>query len=211
MMINKRILIPAIIGAVLVIIFLVASATQTSNDRVGKTAVTVQVGPNDAEVSVDGNKSSAGTLYLPPGEHTFKATKPGWEEKEKKVTVGEDPVEVKLVLRPFSEAAENWIAQNPQAELERELLAGQIANQEGEQLYLKNPIIDRLPYTTADYEITYREDKASPTGVVVMVLTTTTAGRTAALAQMRSWNQDPATLDIEYVGFVNPLRKSGGQ
>lgn len=211
MMINKRILIPAIIGAILVVIFLVASATQTSNDRVGKTAVTVLVGPNDADITVDGNKSSAGTLYLPPGEHTFKATKAGWEEKEKKITVGEDPVEVKLVLKPISEAAENWMAQNPQAELDRELLAGQIANEDGEQLYLKNPIIDRLPFATSDYEITYREDKTRPTGIVIMIMTTTTAGRTAALAQIRTWNQDPSTLDIEYVGYANPLQKNGGQ
>lgn len=204
-MIDQRIKLIAIIaGAVAVV--LIGFGAVTLLFRTGKTEVNVIVYPPDAKLTINGQPSNAGNMYLAPGEYTFKATRSGWKEAVVTQTIGNEPATINVLPEPETTEAYEWLDRDVNETIQREGIIGRIKAEEGEALYEKNKFIFDLPYTGTDFEITYNETDQSPTGIEVLIIATTPSARTAALDYLRGLGYDPSTMYIKYVGFNNPLQ-----
>lgn len=174
----------------------------------GKTAVTIQVLPQDASITIDAQSSHAGKVFVAPGTHTFKATKNGYKEDVQTVTIGKDPATV--ILLPTGGATS---ADTLNLQLQREAQGGSLADTRGKSLAERNPIISHLPYpfdqpyvlTPRDYEINYEVTNESKTGVRIKINGVDSIERQAALEQIRIWGYDPSDMDIQFIDFKNPL------
>lgn len=177
--------------------------------RQGKTRVTIDVVPVNSLITIDGRNVKGSVQYIQPGEHTFTAHITGFSDDTRKVNIGTSETTVYLLPAPFTTDAQNWIKNNPDFQSQREGIAGQIANQRGEALRAANPLINQLPYVPDDmlFSLDYTTTRDDPPTIYYTISNSSPDGRKEALSWLRSVNVDPATIDLRYSDFNNPLIK----
>lgn len=175
--------------------------------RSGKEAVTVYLVPSDATLTANGERISAGTAYLKPGNYTVKASKDGFREYSTQVTINApNQTEIDIALGPVSEEAKKWVAEHQDLYLAYEGRVGGRANKRGEAFSEKNPITSRLPVTNLLYSIGYRSDTSDPSGNSIIIEIDTTRGyRRAALEKIREIGYDPTDYKINFTNYENPF------
>lgn len=173
----------------------------------GKTKVNVIVIPSNAKVTVNNKELSSNTLYLEPGDYTFKASAAGYKDDVQDVLIADESIELGLVPAPDSEAARQWLADNPQIQLQREAIGGQNADRNGERIRKATPLITKLPRTELNgpYEIGYGPAPDRKDGIFIEVNYSSPNGRKKALKWIREQGVDPTDLEIRYIDFSNPL------
>lgn len=189
--------------------FVVVALFLTSQvGRSGKIAVTVEVLPKDSQVMLDGKEIDEGTIYLAPKTYTFTAAKAGFETVSVNLTVTEDNHYVGLLPKPASADAENWAAKED-VWPERERIAGRRSETLGKETALRNPLLDKLPYSDimGPFTVDYAFLKTDSTKTRVVIYNSTENGRIKALQWIRSQGVDPADLMIEFEDFDNPTSR----
>lgn len=173
----------------------------------GKTKVGITVVPSNSQVTVDGKEVSSGTVYLKPGDYTFKASANGYKDDVQDVLVENESIKLGLVPVPDSEAARQWLADNPQIQRQRESIGGQNADRNGERVRKATPLISKLPRTELNgpYEIGYGPSLDRKDGIFIEINYSSPNGRKKALKWIRDQGTDPTDLEIRYVDFSNPL------
>ena len=204
-MIDQRIKLIAIIAGAVAIV-LIGFGFINLLLRSGKTEVNIVVYPEDSKVTINDQPSATGTIFLEPGEYTFKANHSGWKEAVVTQTITNEPATISLLPEPETTEALEWINNNTRSSLDREAVVGRIKDEEGRALYEDKQYTFDLPYTGPDYEITYNETDQSPNGIEVLIIATAPSARTAALDYLRGLGYDPSVMYIKYVGFNNPLQ-----
>lgn len=157
---RKKIL---IIGAVLALA-LVAWALFSAGQRQGKIRVSVLAAPVDSKITMNGKAVKAGSLYVSPGEHVFKAVREHFNDFETKVTIKaslQDPIY--LIPYPADNKAYDILVSNPK---NQEILDqfGAYNNrlaQKNLQKYQK--VLNELPTQNSHFKIDY---SASESGAV---------------------------------------------
>ena len=172
--------------------------------RLGKIAVDIRVNPEDAAIIIDGDKSHAGTVYLRPGTHTFKAAKSGWFADEVTVSVSKNNATVALLPQPDSDEAQQQAEDDA---MKREGLSSTAANTRGVDIRSANPILNKLPYSdiSGPYKIDYgfnQQDEKTP---YLIVSYSTPHGREKALKWLKSNKLDVTTTEVVFQDFISPI------
>jgi len=205
---NKRNLVIGLVAAVLIVIFLFSLIANS-----GKTAVTVEVIPNDANLTMNGKTVKPGTLRLSPGEYTVEAAKDGFETDTYTVTVGDENLEVGLIPTPVSDEALAWLNENPEIQLRREELGGQRAAQRGLAFEAETPLLTQLPHNSilpykgeyGPFSVDYGPSREREFGIFLLISNSSPDGRRNALEWIRDQGYDPTDFEIVYDDFDNPL------
>lgn len=191
----------AIIFAVVLSVTLYGAYLQYA--RSGKTGVNITIVADTPTLTINGQKSTVGKLYLKPGTYEMKAEAAGFDSAQKTVTVGKDEVTTSFLLTPVSEAAKTWALQHNGAYLQAERQAGEETRKEGEAFTAANPITQYLPQKTSYYAINYRLDDKQQ--VVLQISATTPLGRQVAIEKIRSFGFDPTNYKVEFTDIKNPF------
>lgn len=202
---NKYIVVSSIIFGLLVVFLIVIAIVNYLNTQ-GKIKVSIQFLPTDAKVYVDGTTITGDTTYLTPGEHTFVASKAGFADDKQVLSISKDINVVGLAPNPQSNEAIQW-ASDPSIQAQREAIGTIAASSRGNTLTTNNPIITQLPYVdiSGPFAIDYGYTGAGNTSIYLSIHDSTPHGRQGAIDWIKSQGFDPATLDIRFDGFNNPL------
>ena len=151
-MIRRMIIVAAVVALVIGLWQLVAY-----EQHKGLIKINIVVLPEDSKLTVDGNASKAGNVYVAPGSHKLKATREDFEDVTQTVNTSEvkPGTIIYLLPKPNSEAAKNWLLQHPDVQRKREAVGGLEAQQQQQELNQKFPIITKLPHENLHYKIDY--------------------------------------------------------
>lgn len=202
----------AIITSVLLFLALIGYAIYTISVRAGKIQTSITVYPEDAIVSIDGKKSSSTSEYLMPGKHTFVAHKNGFLDDTETLYISETTKSVVLLPTPDSDSALQW-ANQQDVQAYRETLGGQQANIRGTDLTSRYPLMKDLPYIDINgpFALDYGYKGQGNSDIFFLIHESTPNGRKAAFEWIRQKGIDPATLDIRYDEYQNPLTSGAAQ
>ena len=76
--------------------------------RAGKTAVSFVVSPDETQIEFNNQKiTGSRTVYLKPGEYSFKATRDGFRENTIQTTIKDKPVRVVFALTPTGKVSKS--------------------------------------------------------------------------------------------------------
>ncbi len=175
--------------------------------RVGEERVRITVVPKDAQVSLNGQPEKKRTLYLKSGDYTFSAHKDGFKEDVQKISIKGKSIEVNLIPSPDSQAAFDFLKDNPEIQQQREAIGAIRAKEKGEKLEAVNPIIALLPYSqqTPPFTIDFGASKDRENDTFLVISDSSPNGRTEALRWIRQQGVDPTDLEIIFSDYVNPL------
>lgn len=203
---RNRIILVVIITVILLLGF-GAYSVYMSIQRAGKLAVELVVVPSDAKIEMNGQQVNANGLYAAPGDYVFSASKEGFKKMETHIHIADGlPNTVTLPLEPESNEAKEWVSKNQDQYASLEGAAGKAANEQGEVVSEKNPVIQVLPYKNLLYTIGYKNDLSDPTGKSIIVTIDAISGyRNAAIRQLRELGHDPTQLKIEFTKYESPF------
>lgn len=191
---------------IIVIIALIGFAIYTNISHSGKVAVTVSIVPGDAHVTLNGNTIASGTIYVPIGSYTVKATKTGYDDYTQKQYIDQSKDTILVTMAPQSDSAKKEVQNNQNQYLQNESLGGVAADKEGAAFLDKNPITGALPYENFLYTIGYMTDSSDPSGnSIILTITATQGYRNAAVEQIRTFGYDPASFKIKFNDYTNPF------
>ncbi len=206
----KRLLYTGGIMVALLVVYLVA----INLSRSGKTAVIIDVAPSDSTVTVDGKEVGAGKIYFSPGNYSFNASRPYFEDDKVSVSVKAKGGEVFVDLLPEakSDEAKLFLEENPDVQAAREVVGGHRANSKGLQIEKQTPLITKLPFTSIDgpFTIDYGPSPTRKNGTFLIVSDSSPEGRVAALKWIRQQGYDPTDFEIQFDDFVNPTFNYSG-
>jgi hypothetical protein len=198
---NKVIILTGLSVLALLLIFFIPRI-KNKNGNVNITTI-----PKDATVTINGKKSSKGKQFLLPGDYTLRASKEGFKTEEKKVVIksGDGLRNIYLFPEPESDEALAWAQKNPKLQFEKEGLAGEQSQLEGQSFRDTNPLVDRLPYRSLIFNMDYALSEKDATLAVIKISASSGVDRSYAIAQIRDWGYEPGDYLIEFTDFTNPL------
>lgn len=202
---NIRALI-VIIGIALVglIIYGIYQKVATS----GKIAVTVNVVPSAATLTINGNSTATnGTVYLESGKtYDIKATMNGFADFTNKQYIDNTNNTITISLNAVSDTAKQWAKDNQDQYLQNEGRGGAQANTTGQAFTAKNPITQYLPLDNMVYTIGYKADPSDPSNMSIILTVDAAEGyRNGAIQGIRNLGYDPSQYKIEFSDYQNPF------
>lgn len=185
-------------------IFVACYITFTVASRHGKTEVKLLVAPDKAQIEVAGQKiTGSQTIYLNPGDYTFKASREGFEDNSVEKTIKNDPVIISFVLTPLTEEANQELNRSTKL-AEIDSATTKELSRERELLVAANPVIEKLPIKKMIYTIGYRADNSRENGVIIEV-NALQGYRNAALNNLWREGFDPSGMKINFKDYANPF------
>ena len=200
---NKKVKFIIVIGIAVGLLFIIFLFSRLFS----KATLNVYTIPKNSTITINNKNYRTGKISLKPGDYTIKASKAGFSEVEKRITIdaGADEQRIGLFPEPESEEALQWANDNPSIMLEREGLAGEQARLEGEAFRAKNPILSQLPYRSLLFSIDYGVSETDKNEAIVSIGASSSTDRSYALSQIKDWGYNPADYTITFTNFVNPL------
>jgi hypothetical protein len=198
----------SLVVIVLIVVALLGYWIFNAVTRSGKIAVIVTSVPGDAVITANDTRILPGTVYLKPGNYTFKASKTGFESysSEKVIEQGSNTPTVSISMAPISDDAKKWASENQQAYFDLEGEAGTQADRDGDAFRAKNPIVELLPTSTLIYTIGYRNDNSDPSGNSIILTVDAAPGfRNGAVQAIKDMGYDPSKFKIEFKDYTNPF------
>jgi len=200
---QKRFII--IIAAGVVIGFFVFAGLLFRGSTSGQGSITLTVIPRDAKVTIDQKKTvKPGKIGLSVGKHTLVISRSGFVAKTITVDItkaGDDQTQ-SIALGSESTAFTNsWQNRNPYEASLGEGITGSTANEQGQLITDKNPILKSLPYYGPGYSITFGPSQKYPNNdyaVAIVITASDQAARTKALNWITFQGYDPSKLEIIY-------------
>jgi len=201
---QKRVLV--IVAAVIVGFFvlgwiLLGGSALTS----GQGSITLDVVPKDAKVTIDKGKTvNPGKISLPVGTHTLSISRTGFTTKTITVTIkkaGDDQNQSIALGASSATYSQSWQKGNPYEASLGEGITGSTANEQGQIITDKNPILKSLPYYGPGYSITFGPSQKYPDNdyaVAIIITASDQAARTKALNWITFQGYDPSKLEIMY-------------
>ncbi len=196
-----------IIGIALLILLSILYFSYTQVSRIDKYAVSIDIFPANAEITIDGNKVNKGTIYLEPGTYTIEAHREGFSKYSG--TLGVDTVYTKphiMSLEPISEDAQKWFNEHRNDYARVRKLSEQAVIESGKHFHEQNPIASKLPDRAFIYTIGYRADPSDPSGnSIIIEIDAGETYREAALNRIRQLGYDPTDFTINFRDYENPF------
>lgn len=174
----------------------------------GNVAVTINLVPSDATLTVNGKSvSTSGTIYLAPNQtYTIQASKDGFATFNDSKYIDASNNSINIALTAVSDAAKQWVQNNQDLYQNNEGQAGAAATSTGEAFAARNPITQYLPLDNLVYSIGYRNDPSDPSGNSIIITIDAPEGyRNSAIEKIRSLGYDPTQFKIEFNNYQNPF------
>lgn len=173
--------------------------------RLGKVGVTFSIVPGNAALVIDGQRSGKGTQWLTAGTYDIKVEKEGFETLEKTLIVSEQKGRnvAAISLIPISEDAKRWAEKNQVAYKNNEEFGSIEAQENGQYLRNRHPIIGSLPYIDPYYSIAYKLNDSQ--SITLTVDTPSPRYRFYAVQKIRELGYNPTDYQIEFKQFTHPL------
>ena len=200
---TKRIILSASIILSLIIFYYVSVAVS----RMGKTEVTIDVAPNDAQVTISGKKGKVGTNYLKPGSYEVVVKNSNYYQQKKSFNVTKEPKYIGIIMSPSNSETEAKVASDKKIYLQRESIGGQLALIRGNEIRSITPLINQLPYTdvAGPFSLDYGPSYLNGLGSFIEITDSSPDGRVNALKWIRSQGYNPTNLEIQFNDFQNPI------
>lgn len=163
----------------------------------------IYVAPGDATIVIDDKKYGSGTNWLSPGEHKIIASKDGFETYTEKLDVKMGDKNITILLKPVSEEALNWAAENENYYKELEKMADEQSDINIERSMSEYPEMKYLPYSSMLYSIDYQIIDNS----VIIYIKSTAGYRNNAINKLYELGYDPADYTIEFSDYSNPFKE----
>jgi hypothetical protein len=198
-----------ILGIALVVLLVLVLFVIPFFQHQGKVALTVTVLPKDSTFLVDNKKTRAGKVYVAPGKHTLKATRPDFADVSKSIDTAKINTKdtIYLMPKPNSENAFTYLETHPEVQQQREA-AESVEVQRQQQQLSKYPIISQLPYTAAGFEYVINYDAETDSNgdikVTFNVKITSDDAKAEALQWFKDHGTDPSKLNITFEGVQLP-------
>jgi uncharacterized membrane protein len=176
--------------------------------RIGKVGVTISAVPYSARVTINGQSSGSGVVWLTPGTYTVKASSDGFSSREKRIEVTEKKKQnvVSLALSPQSDSAKKWAEAHQQDYKNNEFYGAIEAQENGKIFSDKHPVVKVLPYNDPYFQLDYRQDKDSDQ-ITLTISTSSPRYRYFAIQKLRQLGYDPTDYKIDFKDFKNPLEQ----
>lgn len=174
----------------------------------GKIAISVNVVPNTASLTIDGTQyPSSGTIYLVPGKsYSVKATMDGFADYTTTQYIDNTNNSINIALTAVSDSAKQWMQNNQNQYLTNEGQAGASANAAGEAFTAKNPVTQYLPMDNLVYTLGYRSDPSDPSNMSIIITVDAAQGyRNGAVEKIRSLGYDPTQFKFQFTNYQNPF------
>lgn len=168
----------------------------------GKTAVSFVVSPDETQIEFNNQKiTGSRTVYLKPGEYSFKATRDGFRENTIQTTVRDKPVRVVFALTPTGKVSKSEKSTNAP---KIDKITTEALEKEQTKLAEANPIIKKLPIKNFIYSIGYRADSSKENRIIVEI-DAPKGYKNAAVNEIKRAGFDPSKLNINFRDYANPF------
>ena len=174
----------------------------------GKIAVSVNVVPSSATLTINGaSYTTTGTIYLVPGKsYSIKASTNGFADFTNQQYIDNTNNSITIALTAVSDSAKQWAQNNQDQYLINEGQAGAAANTTGEAITNKNPIVQYLPLDKMVYSLGYKNDVNDPSNTSIIITVNAAEGyRNGAVEGIRSLGYDPTQYKIQFNDYQNPF------
>ena len=170
--------------------------------RAGKTAVSFVVSPDEVQIEFNDQKiTGSKTVYLKPGEYSFKATRDGFRENTIQTTVKDKPVRVVFTLIPTGNVSKSEKSTNA-SKIDK--ITTEALEKEQTKLAEANPVIKKLPIKNFIYSIGYRADSSKENSIIVEI-DAPKGYKNAAVNEIKRAGFDPSKLNINFRDYANPF------
>ena len=177
------------------------------SDQNGKIQVHVDIVPQESKTTVNGKEtSSRGTIYLEPGEYTFKADLSEFTGYSKTTYIDKGNTIISVGLTPITDTARKWVNNHTNDYNRIKGLGDTHASEIGRSFNERNPIAKSLPYRTFMYTIGYINDSSDPSeNSIILTIYASEGYRQAALYRIRQLGYDPTDFTINFKNYENPF------
>lgn len=170
--------------------------------RAGKTAVSFVVSPDETQIEFNNQKiTGSRTVYLKPGEYSFKATRDGFRENTIHTTIKDKPIRIVFALAPTGKVSKSEKSTNA-SKIDK--ITTEALEKEQTKLAEANPVIKKLPIKNFIYSIGYRADSSKENGIIVEI-DAPKGYKNAAINEIRKAGFDPSKLNINFRDYANPF------
>ena len=170
--------------------------------RAGKTAVSFAVSPDETQIEFNNQKiTGSRTVYLKPGEYSFKATRDGFRENTIQTTIKDKPIRIVFALAPTGKVSKSEKSTNA-SKIDK--ITTEALEKEQTKLAEANPVIKKLPIKNFIYSIGYRADSSKENGIIVEI-DAPKGYKNAAVNEIRKAGFDPSKLNINFRDYANPF------
>lgn len=170
--------------------------------RAGKTAVSFVVSPDETQIEFNNQKiTGSRTVYLKPGEYSFKATRDGFRENTIQTTIKDKPIRIVFALAPTGKVSKSEKSTNA-SKIDK--ITTEALEKEQTKLAEANPVIKKLPIKNFIYSIGYRADSSKENGIIVEI-DAPKGYKNAAINEIRKAGFDPSKLNINFRDYANPF------
>ena len=170
--------------------------------RAGKTAVSFVVSPDETQIEFNNQKiTGSRTVYLKPGEYSFKATRDGFRENTIQTTVRDKPIRIVFALAPTGKVSKSEKSTNA-SKIDK--ITTEALEKEQTKLAEANPVIKKLPIKNFIYSIGYRADSSKENSIIVEI-DAPKGYKNAAVNEIRKAGFDPSKLNINFRDYANPF------
>jgi hypothetical protein len=170
--------------------------------RAGKTAVSFVVSPDETQIEFNNQKiTGSRTVYLKPGEYSFKATRDGFRENTIQTTIKDKPIRIVFALAPTGKVSKSEKSTNA-SKIDK--ITTEALEKEQTKLAEANPVIKKLPIKNFIYSIGYRADSSKENSIIVEI-DAPKGYKNAAVNEIRKAGFDPSKLNINFRDYANPF------
>ena len=170
--------------------------------RAGKTAVSFVVSPDETQIEFNNQKiTGSRTVYLKPGEYSFKATRDGFRENTIQTTIKDKPIRIVFALTPTGKVSKSEKSTNA-SKIDK--ITTEALEKEQTKLVEANPVIKKLPIKNFIYSIGYRADSSKENSIIVEI-DAPKGYKNAAVNEIRKAGFDPSKLNINFRDYANPF------
>lgn len=173
--------------------------------HIGKIPVVISAVPGDAKIMIGDKRYSEGTQWIVPGDYKMAASKDGFADIKRNVTVTDQKKQNVLAvsLVPKSDEAKRWAAEHNDEYKDNEQFGAIEAAMNGDYFSKLHPITTKLPYTDPYYKIGYvRHDDRT---ISLTIDTPSPRYRFYAIEKIRNLGFEPTDFTITFTDFKNPL------
>jgi len=197
------------IGALLLVVTVLMLGLQTRD----KTAtIEIQsIVPNDATVTIDGNKVDSNSKNgVTPGKHTVVAKRNGFDDKTQEVEAKQgETATVRLLMNPNSQVGYDWLRNHPDLAPQFEGAIGDEFNQDSQNATAENPLIAYLPEIHPKWRVDYGKSVKNPNDPKAMAIIIT-YGNDVAKQQALDWIKSQGFNPDNYeIIFQTPPQPGG--
>lgn len=191
--------------AAAVIVAIVVYSLFVVISRIGKVAVSVDIAPFTAKVTLNGEPvANHSTVYLEPGEYAVEAKQEHFTDFAQNFVISEKDHQIYGLMDPTDDEGQRIYVERIKDFYYVEGIFGEIVNAEGEARLEKYPILAYLPYNKPTFSISFQTKEG---GEPQINIKSQRVYYDAAVAKLYSFDKkiSVAAYDVQIADYKDPF------